>query len=92
MANLVNNIKQGSPSWMVALTTVLTALAQYGPQAVASLPGSVSTTTQAWLQWIFGNLAIIMGVTTLISKSNQIAGAFDGPGGTDPNKPKDPRP
>lgn len=69
MANLVNNIKQGSPSWMVALTTALMALATYGPQAVASLPGSVSQTTQDWLQWIFGNLAIIMGVTTMISKS-----------------------
>ncbi len=91
MANLVNNIKHGSPSWMVALTTLLTVLAAYGPQAVASLPGSVSHTTQEWLQWIFGNLAIVMGVTTLVSKSTSVR-TFDGPGGTDPVKPKPPTP
>ncbi len=57
---------------MVIVTTILTALATYGPQAIATLPGSVSQTTQDWLQWIFGNLAIVMGLTAMVSKSKTV--------------------
>lgn len=69
MAKLKDNIKQPSPSWMVAATTVLMALAQYGPAAVASLPGGVPKNVIEWLQWGLANLAIIMGVTTFVSRS-----------------------
>lgn len=80
MAKLsVNNIKQPSPSWMVAVSTILMALAIYGPDAVASMPGTVSPNVQAWLKWIFERLAIAMGVTTLVSKSkySSIIGSRD---------------
>lgn len=74
MANLKQSIKQPSPSWMVAATTVLIALAQYGPAAVASLPGGVPQNVIDWLHWGLGNLAIIMGVTTLASRSKLVGG------------------
>lgn len=69
MAKLKENIKQPSPSWMVAATTILMALAQYGPAAVASLPGGVPQNVIDWLHWGFGNLAIVMGVTAFVSRS-----------------------
>lgn len=72
MAKLKENIKQPSPSWMVAATTVLVILATYGPDAIASMPGSVSPDVQAWLEWAFKRLAIIMGLTTLATKSKLV--------------------
>lgn len=72
MAKLKENIKQPSPSWMVAATTILVALAQYGPAAIASLPGGVPKSVVDWLQWGIGNLAIIMGVTALATKSKLV--------------------
>lgn len=73
MAKLsVKNIKQPSPSWMVAATTILVALAVYGPDAIASMPGSVSPNVQAWLKWTFERLAILMGVTALATKSKLV--------------------
>ncbi len=59
---------------MVAATTILMALAQYGPAAIASLPGGVPKNVIDWLQWGIGNLAIIMGVTTLATRSKLVGG------------------
>jgi len=72
MAKLKESIKQPSPSWMVAVSTLLMILAVYGPDAIASMPGSISPNIQAWLKWAFERLAIIMGVTTLASRSKLV--------------------
>ena len=70
----VKNIKQPSPSWMVAVSTLLMILAVYGPDAIASMPGSISTNVQVWLKWGIERLAIMMGVTTLATKSKLVGG------------------
>lgn len=91
------NLNQSSPSWLVNVTAVLIVLATVGPELVDKMPGSVSDVTKEWLHWILGAIAMTFGVTTALSKNSRpitfrsAPDDAEGPGGTDPNKPRGPK-
>lgn len=91
------NLNQSSPSWLVNVTAVLVTLATVGPELVDKMPGSVSDVTKEWLQWVLGAIAMVFSITTALSKNSRpitfssSPDDADGPGGTDPNKPRGPK-
>jgi predicted benzoate:H+ symporter BenE len=89
MANFLNNVKRSSPSWMVNMTAGLALLTPILPSLINTLPGNVSQLTRDWLTWMLSVLTAVSGVITAFSRTNKV---MDGPGGTDPVKPKPPTP
>ncbi|ACU61370.1 hypothetical protein [Chitinophaga pinensis] len=93
-----NNLKQASPPWLVNLTAIFALAAPLLPELIDTMPGTVSNLTKEWLHWILQLLAAAFAIATALTRAStalQIRtysdAPPDGPGGTDPNKPRGPK-
>lgn len=67
----ISNISHSSPKWLVNLTGASAILTPIIPTLIQSMPGSVSADTKEWILWSMSVITAILGMITMLSKSNK---------------------